>query len=348
MTAVTAIDLFAGAGGATEGLSNAGFRVIAAIENDKDAAATYATNHPTVRLEQEDIEQVNPSALRRRLGLLRRDLFLITACPPCQGFSTLGLGNRADPRNDLVHQVSRFAKEFRPRVVLVENVPGLATDRRYDKLTADLRRLGYGSASYVVDAADFGVPQKRRRLIQVAVLGADAVLFPADLHDALPPDFPLSEASAAETLAVAGPVRGTADRLHRPRRHSRAVADRIKSIPQNGGRHDLPPQHQLKCHKRLDLHGASTVYSRIRTTGPGPTMTTRCTTPSCGRFIHPTEHRGITLREAALLQTFSHEYEFIGSHQAIERQIGNAIPVRLAEALGRAALHLATTAETGA
>ena len=345
MTALTAIDLFAGAGGATQGLKDSGIRVVAAVENDKAAADTYAANHPSVMLKEEDIEQVDPGELQQALQADLGDLFLITACPPCQGFSTLGLGNRSDPRNDLVRQVGRFADEFRPRVVLLENVPGLATDDRYRELTANLERWGYRSESYVVDAADFGVPQKRRRLIQVALRPADAARFPKDLRDALPSDFPLSGPSAAEALEIAGPVEGATDRLHRPRRHSRAVLDRIRAIPQNGGRHDLPAKHRLKCHESLDRHGASTVYSRIRTTGPAPTMTTRCTTPSCGRFVHPTEHRGITLREAALLQSFPLEYQFAGSHQAVERQIGNAIPVRLAQALGHIVQRLSSPIE---
>ena len=348
MTALTAIDLFAGAGGATQGLRDAGYSVVAAIENDRDASETYRANHPETRLLSTDIESVDPVQLRDELELGKGELTLITACPPCQGFSTLGRGDRSDPRNDLVWEVSRFADEFRPPVVLMENVPGLATDARYAEMKQDLERLGYLSQTYIVNAAEFGVPQRRRRLICVAVRADSPSALPDRLYDLLPDGFDTPADDAAAVLRRAGPPNATADRLHRPRRHSRAVIDRIKAIPQNGGRHDLPPKHQLACHKKLDRHGASTVYGRIRTTGPAPTMTTRCTTPSCGRFVHPTENRGITLREAALLQTFPQTYVFTGSHQSIERQIGNAIPVRLADALGRVVNTLLASRTVGA
>lgn len=343
-----AIDLFAGAGGATQGLRQAGFSVVAAIESDRDAASTYRANHPDTLLREAKIEDVKPRQLRQRLALEASELTLITACPPCQGFSTLGTGNRADPRNDLVSQATRFAKEFRPAVVLVENVPGLASDARYTKMTRDLERLGYLSQTYIANAADFGVPQHRRRLICVAVQADSAATLPTRLTELVPDSFDASPVDAVAALKQAGPVKTTTDILHRPRRHSRAVVDRIKAIPENGGRLDLPPKHQLKCHKKLDRNGASTVYGRIRTTGPAPTMTTRCTTPSCGRFVHPTEHRGLTLREAALLQTFPKDYAFTGSHQAIECQIGNAIPVRLAAALGETVKTLLARTEVGA
>lgn len=344
MIDTTAIDLFAGAGGATQGLKDAGIRVVAAIENDADAVRTYAANHPRVRLEPENIEGVDPVALRESLGLRLGDLFLITACPPCQGFSTLGLGNRDDPRNELVAQVSRYAEAFRPAVVLVENVPGLKTDHRFRALTDELESLGYQCRSYILDAAEFGVPQQRRRLIEIAVRADRQVEFPSDLHQVIPAQFRDPAPSALSVLTQADEIVPSQDPLSRPRSHTRAVLKRIMAIPRNGGRHDLPPKHRLKCHDRLDRHGASTVYSRIRTTGPAPTMTTRCTTPSCGRFIHPTKHRGITLREAALLQTFPASYGFVGTHQSVERQIGNALPVRLAEALGYAVQQLAAVA----
>ena len=348
MSDLTAIDLFAGAGGATQGLRNAGYSVVAAIENDDDACETYRANHPGTRLLSTDIESVDPAQLRDELELDTGELTLITACPPCQGFSTLGRGDRSDPRNDLVSQVSRFADEFRPSVVLMENVPGLASDARYAEMTRKLKGMDYLPETYIVNAAEFGVPQHRRRLICVAADANLANALPADLGDLLPDSFDTSPVDAMSVLRQVARPRRMKDHLHRPRRHSKAVIDRIAAIPENGGRHNLPPEHQLECHKKLDRNGASTVYGRIRTTGPAPTMTTRCTTPSCGRFVHPTEHRGITLREAALLQTFPKTYVFKGSHQSIERQIGNAIPVRLADALGRVVSTLLAPHKVGA
>lgn len=339
--ALTAVDLFAGAGGATQGLSLAGFRVLAAVENDPDAAGTFKANHGDVLVLAEDIENVSPEDLLKVLGLARRDLTLLTACPPCQGFSTLGTRRRDDARNDLVAEVWRFARALLPEAVLVENVPGLANDARWDDLRRRLRGNGYRVRHWIVDAADFGVPQRRRRLIALAVRENAATRLPDDLRDVLPASFQRAPAHARDAMAEAGPVEGTKDRWHRPRTLTPAVLERVRAIPAGGDYYDLPEDLQLECHKRLRAMGrkASTgPYSRMYLEGPAPTMTTRCTTVSCGRFIHPTEDRGISLREAALLQTFPVDYQFVGSHESVERQIGNAVPAGMACALGLAVL----------
>lgn len=342
---LTAVDLFAGAGGATEGLSRAGFRVLAAVENDADAVRTFEANHEDVRVLAEDIENVSPEELRQALGLARRDLTLLTACPPCQGFSTLGTRRRDDARNDLVAEVWRFARALLPEAVLVENVPGLVNNARWDDLCSRLRDSSYQIRHWIVDAADFGVPQRRRRLIAIAVREDATTRLPDDLHEALPAPFRREPAHARDAMAAAGPVEGTEDRWHRPRNLTPAVLERVRAIPPGGDHYDLPEDLQLECHKRLSRRGrtASTgPYSRMSLDGPAPTMTTRCTTVSCGRFIHPTEDRGISLREAALLQTFPVDYQFVGSHESVERQIGNAVPVALAHALGIAIRNILT------
>ena len=333
---LTALDLFAGPGGSTQGLSDAGFRVLAAIEQDKDAAGTFSANHPSVRMLPLDIREVRPQKLRRDLDLAPFDLTLLTACPPCQGFSTLGSRNRSDERNDLVDQVWRFTREFWPRAVLMENVPGLSNDIRWTVLRRQLRATGYRVGSWVVNAADFGVPQRRRRLIVIAVRhGRDE--FPDDLRELLPPSFGLNAPNASEVIARAGPLEESEDEWHRARTPTPRVLERIRAVPPGGNHYDLPEELQLACHRRLRRQGrtaATGPYGRIPLEGPAPTMTTRCTTVSCGRFVHPIEHRGISLREAALLQTFPSGYSFVGSYESTERQIGNAVPVRLAHALG--------------
>ena len=116
--------------------------------------------------------------------------------------------------------------------------------------------------------------------------------------------------------------------------------ERIRTVPIGGGRLDLPPSLRLDCHERLETRSATSIYGRIDPSRPAPTMTTRCTTPSCGRFVHPSEDRGLTLREAALIQTFPPDYKFEGNYGEVERQIGNAVPVRMAEALGLAVARL--------
>ena len=340
---LTAVDLFAGAGGSSRGLRDAGFRVLGAVENDEDAAATLAANHPDVKVTVADIAGVCPARFRADLGLNRGDLTLLTACPPCQGFSSLGLQDSGDVRNDLIAQVWRFADELRPAAVLVENVPGLARDPRWAQLRDTVATsTATASARGPSTPPTSGVPQRRRRLIGIAVHGP-GITFPDALADLLPASFELAPPHASDVIARAGDITTTADPMHRARVPTPRVLERIRQIPAGGDHFDLPDHLQLDCHKRLRDSGRSAAtgpYSRIGLTGPAPTMTTRCTTPSCGRFVHPTEHRAISLREAALLQTFPADYQFCGHHESMERQIGNAVPVRLAHALGLAVLRL--------
>lgn len=342
----TAVDLFAGAGGSSRGLRDAGFRVVGALENDEDAAATLAANHPDVLVTVADITSVCPARFRQDLALDRGELTLLTACPPCQGFSSLGPRDSRDERNDLIAQVWRFADELRPAAVLVENVPGLARDPRWGQLRATVIEHGYSFGSWTVNATDFGVPQRRRRLIGIAV-HHPGLVFPDALVDLLPTSFKLAPPHASDVIARAGDIAATADPLHRARVPTPRVLERIRQIPVGGDHFDLADEFQLDCHKRLKLAGrtASTgPYSRIPLEGPAPTMTTRCTTAACGRFVHPTEHRAISLREAALLQTFPASYQFCGNHESMERQIGNAVPVRLAHVLGLAVRQLLKSA----
>lgn len=334
MRSMTAVDLFAGAGGATQGLKDAGFAVIGAVENDVSAAKTYALNHEEVELWVSDIRKVRATSMLGKLGLEPGQLTLLKACPPCQGFSSLAEGRVAvdEAQNDLVIDTIRFIRALRPRAVMFENVPGLGRDARTTRVLDALDRAGYVARQYKVDAVQFGVPQRRKRLIILGIRGKRRhlpALLPAEGLDS-----PTSVRSAFDELADAL-KRNPDDPLNVSRALSPAVAARVKAVPVNGNRFDLPPEHQLDCHKRVGAaRNATASYGRVKADHPAPTMTTRCTTPACGSFIHPTEHRGLTLREAATLQTFPLDYKFCGSYGEIERQIGNAVPVRMATALG--------------
>lgn len=344
----SAADLFAGAGGSTQGLRQAGYDVLAAVEFDGACAKTYRANHADTRLYEEDIAGLTPRRLRRELGLKRGELRLLNACPPCQGFSTLGRGDEADERNDLVRTVLAFIEELEPQAFILENVPGLARDRRLKDLIEATRRRGYGVKAYKVNATEFGVSQNRRRLIVIGVMSLIENAMPEHPAELLPRSFRREPLPIEEVFAEAGPIAGAGDPVHRARSSTKAVAERIRLIPVNGGRFDLPESHQLECHKSLgSKRSAAAPYGRMRLDEPAPTLTTRCTTPACGRFLHPTEHRGISLREAALIQTFPRRYSFHGTHQAVEGQIGNAVPVRMAEGLGLAVGELLLESDDG-
>lgn len=347
MSDLTAIDLFSGAGGTTEGLRAASYDVIAAIENDPSAARSFKLNHPGTGLLDRDIRRVQAPALARSIAASGRELTLLTACPPCQPFSTLGTGNASDPRNALVSSVMRFVTHLRPRAVVLENVPGLQNEPRFKRLVSELS-VDYQVREYVVQASDFGIPQSRRRVIVLGIERNHRVPLPDDLVEALPADFDASPTTAGQALDPAAAISADDDAIHRARTPRHTTLERIRAVKQGGGRRQLPEHLQLACHKRLGTQSATSIYGRIDPTKPAPTMTTRCTTPSCGRFVHPTEDRGLTLREAALLQTFPIDYVFDGSYGDIERQIGNAVPPRLSEALGEIVRELLAVSEASA
>lgn len=334
MPTYSAVDLFAGAGGATRGLRDAGFAMLAAVENDLEAAGTYRRNHPRVALFVEDIRTVEPQALLAGTALSPGELDLLKACPPCQGFSTLAKGLVDERRNDLVLDTFRFVEALRPRVVLLENVPGLARDRRLPNLQRLLAEAGYQIRTSTMDAAAFGVPQRRKRFICFAVREDVPFAFDGNLTDLLPRSFQRAPRTAGQALAHLARRSRPDDPLNVHRKSSASVEARIAAIPVGGNRFDLPEEHQLDCHKRLASRNAGSSYGRVKLDEPAPTMTTRCTTPACGTFIHPTENRGLTLREAATFQTFPVNYKFYGYYGSIERQIGNAVPVRMAKGLG--------------
>lgn len=339
----TAVDLFAGAGGATQGLRDAGFDIVAAVENELDAATTWQLNHPG-RMFCEDVRQVTSTAILAAGGLQPGELDLLKACPPCQGFSSLRGGASVNERqNDLVVDTLRFVAQLAPRAVLLENVPGLRRDGRFDTLTAGMRHLGYALTDYVVEASKLGVPQRRRRLVVLAVRDASD---PPPLDDLVPPHVRRRSMTAGEALASLERQRRAKDPVHIWRTASGIVAERIAAVPVGGTRFDLPAYLQLDCHTRIRTkagvveHSATGSYGRVRLGEPAPTMTTRCTTPACGSFIHPVEHRGLSLREAAAFQTFPPDYRWHGSYGSMEKQIGNAVPVWMAETFGRAVLRL--------
>lgn len=317
-----AIDLFCGAGGLTEGLRQAGYRVVGAVEIDADACATYRVNHGRIKLWQTDIRRVTGPSMMRALKLQRGDLDLLAACPPCQGFSSMRTRNGArrirDERNDLIYDVLRIVRSMRPKSVMLENVPGLATDRRYAAFCTALEAMGYFVKWAIFNTVDFGVPQRRRRLVMVASTIAD-------------PQF-ASRATRRRTVrefigSIAPPDKSR-DPLHNysVRRSSKSL-QKIKDIPLDGGsRSDLGKDRQLRCHKRI--RGFFDVYGRMAWDGPSPTITGGCLNPSKGRFLHPQAHRAITLREAALLQTFPRTYRFRmeRGRYAVALLIGNALP----------------------
>lgn len=326
-----AVDLFAGPGGLSRGLSDAGFAVVAAAEVEPLAADTYRDNFPETVLWRGDVRLLSSSRVRRELarcGVQRGQLELLAGCPPCEGFSRMRTRNGRrtvlDPRNDLVLEYTRLVRALLPHYVMLENVPALAGDPRFGMLLRELERLGYDhDGGTVRDVADYGVPQQRRRLVLLAARRRVAelpvwpppVTSPRTVRDVighLPPPDP---------AARADPLHDYHDR------RSATVMARIRATAVDGGsRSSWDPSLRLACH--ADSDGFRDVYGRMRWDSPSPTITGGCINPSKGRFLHPTQDRSITLREAALLQSFppEHVFRLDGGKYRCAEMIGDALP----------------------
>jgi DNA (cytosine-5)-methyltransferase 1 len=318
----TAVDLFAGAGGLTLGLRWARFRVLGAVEHDPLAAETYRKNFPGVRVLETDIRSLSVAKVLRELGIRAGQLDLLAGCPPCQGFSKLRSLNGHEPvedaRNDLVLEFERFVRGLRPKAVMIENVPALASDHRLIDLMDALQAMNYAVTTKVLDASRYGVPQRRRRMILVA--GHRRQI-------ALAPETPRSM-TVRNAIGALPPPGQSGDSLHDlPEKRAQKVRDLIARIPKDGGsRGDLDDADQLDCHQRCD--GFHDIYGRMAWDDVAPTITSGCVNPSKGRFLHPEADRTITLREAALLQGLPPGFTISlrrGKYAAAE-MIGNALP----------------------
>ena len=332
-----AIDLFSGCGGLSQGLEDAGFKVFACCEIRPEARETYELNHPgTVLID--DVCKADPLALKKHLGLRRGQLDLLAGCPPCQGFSSIRTHNGAianDPRNELIFQVERFVDAFKPRCVLIENVPRLLKDSRLAQFKQHLsERWGYEFVDGVLDAKDFKVPQRRKRMILIGCRLKKPVL-PVKFNTKI------TVADAIRNVEIpAGEEGVSARRLAGLRQHfSPDVQARIERI--KSSRTDLPENMALECHKRYPK-GFRDVYGRMAWDEVSPTITRGCGNPSKGRFLHPSENRAINMLEALILQGFPKTYKFpenlgIGK---IASMIGEAFPPPMAKAQGEAILKL--------
>lgn len=327
---LTAIDLFCGAGGLTEGLKQAGFNVLAGVEIDSIAAKTYKLNHPETKCFEKDIRLLTATELMTSLNLKKGELDLLAGCPPCQGFSTLRTRKKviahSDDRNELIFEYLRLVEELLPKNIMLENVPALAKDSRMFNFLEHVKKLGYlvtNDTVQVEDASDYGVPQRRKRMIlKVSRIGDIPKVPKVENKITLREYFLLNPLK---------PVGMSGDPLHDyNQKRSEKVMKIIKAIPKDGGsRKDLPEHLVLECHKNRQGQFGD-VYGRMKWDDVAPTITGGCTSPSKGRFLHPEEDRCITLREAALLQTFPLEYKFpLVSQTSIALMIGNALPPEL-------------------
>lgn len=337
---VSAVDLFCGAGGLTYGLLQAGIKVEAGIDIDEDAEHAYVTNNPETKYLAWDVGRKNYSSIAK---LFAKDKYrLLAGCAPCQPFSKLTQAIDRHQCWDLLNNFARFIDRIEPEFVTMENVPELAERGRdvFENFVATLERLDYHVDWKIVKCEEYGVPQLRRRLVLLASkLGKLKV--PEGKYRS-PKKWKTVRSTIGHLLPLKSGEQSPNDSLHVSAALSDLNLKRIKATKPDGGtRHDWPEELVLECHKKKSGQRYHSIYGRMWWDRPAPTMTTLCTGIGNGRFGHPEQHRSITLREAALLQSFPRSYEFWPPDEklnrgAVSRMIGNAVPPQLAKALGQA------------
>ncbi len=335
---IKAIDFFCGAGGLTRGLLNAGIKVLAGVDNDESLRETYASNNTPSCFVNSDINDIHIHGFRELFDIQQSDVTLYAACTPCQPFSTLSRMKGEDERKYLLLTFAEIVKECPPDFILVENVPGLNNGygkEIYEKFLKVLKECGYSEpTANLLDSKHFGVPQTRKRFILLASRNGSISL-------PIPQTDPNQFATVKECIEKYPKIIDGKESQDYQNHIARELKPHHKlivaAVPKDGGsRRDVADTSiLLKCHQeRPNAH--RDVFGRMAWDKPAPTLTSRCTDVYSGRFVHPEQDRGISLREAAALQTFADDYEFFGpSIGGIARQIGNAVPVKLAEQLGK-------------
>jgi DNA (cytosine-5)-methyltransferase 1 len=357
---LTMIDLFAGCGGMTSGfLSAGGFRPVMSVEFDLAAAATYAANFGETHTYYADIATIPDSEIP--------EVDLIIGGPPCQGFSNLGTRDVSDPRNKLWKEYIRFVQHANPRVFVIENVDRFFSSSEFALLQAEAAPGGmleaYQLSAGFLLAADFGVPQRRKRTIVIASrIGSIPLPEPTharpgiltelpewhgtrDVLAGLPEHPPTTELPQSRVSFFGEDLPGIfkSSDLHIGRNPTPLSLERYKHVPPGGGRFDLPDHLLSRCWREKKT-GTTDVMGRMRWDAPSLTIRTEFYKPEKGQYLHPQWEPGakghrvdrpITHREAALLQSFPEEFVWCGSKIQVARQIGNAVPPMLAEAIAR-------------
>jgi len=340
---MSVVDLFCGAGGFSLAAQKINLRVLGAVENHPYACTTYHHNfienkqNPPV-LFQEDLRELEPEDVVRQLGLTAGDLDILLGGPPCQGFSSHRINDAGvdDPRNELLLQYFRFVEAFRPRAFIVENVPGMLWERHaeyVDKFYELADDAGYHVFDpAILNAKDYGIPQNRRRVFILGLREAptDELQWPP-LQTHFAPNSREVLELGYPAWVNAGVVFDTPIQEDDPNNlhmnHTEELIEVFRSTPLNGGSRSQS-NRILPCHQN-GYGGHKDVYGRINPNQVGPTMTTGCFNPSKGRFLHPTENHGITIRHAARFQTFPDDFIFHGGITAEGMQVGNAVPITL-------------------
>ena len=346
------IDLFAGAGGLSLGLSKAGFDMKLGIEIEKNSASTLQNNNPDQTVLTEDIRKLKPLTVLKNIGLKPTEIDLIAGGPPCQGFSKSNMRSRivSNPLNDMYLEYFKFVKAIKPEIFLFENVAGLTLlpyGERYQEILKFGEKLKYNIQTDIVDSQNYGVPQQRKRVLIIGTKQKNENFFSYNekslttVKDAIN-DLPVVENGNNIDELLYQKNHGLSLYQKKMRKHSEKtvrnnivtknsdlILDRYKHIPEGGNWKNIP-QSLMKNYKNpQNCHGW--IYYRLKWDSPSVVISNF----RKNMLIHPRCDRGLTVREAARLQSFPDNYIFYGTKESQQQQVANAVPPLMAEKIGR-------------
>ncbi len=330
---IEAVDLFCGVGGLTAGLIKSGIRVKAGYDIANECRFAYEHNNKAMFVHK-DVAEVTASEISSWYS--EDSIRLLAGCAPCQPFSTYNQGKDTtkDKKWPLLYHFSRLIREVEPELVTMENVPEVIKHKVYQDFIDELKSLGYAVFAKEVVCIEYGIPQTRKRHVVLASK--------IGYIELLPPTH-MKPVTVRQVIGKLEPLhageKSTKDSLHTAANLSELNLKRIKKSKAGGTWRDWPEELRADCHKKASGHTYPSVYGRMEWDKPAPTMTTLCYGFGNGRFGHPEQNRAISLREAALFQTFPINYQFVEHEKQVNfkpigRMIGNAVPVRLGEVIG--------------
>lgn len=334
----SAIDIFCGIGGLSYGLKEAGINVVAGVDIDEFCQFPYEKN-VDAKFILKDVSTLHGEEIKERYWL-NNEIKILAGCAPCQPFSTYS--NKIKDKFQtkrwwLLHDFKRLVKETNPLIVTMENVPNLANQEIFKEFVSFLEQSGFFVSYSNVYCPDYGIPQKRRRLVLLASKFGEITLLPKTCAKE---EYVTVRQSIGHLPPVEAGQVNKYDPLHRAAKLSPLNLQRIKASRPNGSWLDWNETLQLECHKKKTGRTYTAVYGRMDWDEPSPTITTQFYSYGTGRFGHPSQNRALTIREAAILQTFPETFQFYKnegdiSFQKISAYIGNAVPVKLAFIIGK-------------
>jgi DNA (cytosine-5)-methyltransferase 1 len=333
------VDLFCGIGGLAYGLKQEGFDILAGVDIDETCKYAFEANNES-KFISKSISDISSNEISNLY--IGKKVKVLVGCAPCQPFSSYTFKDKEKANNKwlLLYEFARLIRETGPEIVSMENVAQLVNFKKapvFEDFLNELKELGYHTHYEIVNCPDYGIPQKRKRLVLLASKLGEINLIPKT-HDKQ------NYVTVRDTIGALSKIsdgdRDKNDSLHCSRKLSDTNKKRIQATPYGGSWLDWPDELKLECHKKESGKSYSSVYGRMKWDEPSPTITTHCIGFGNGRFGHPVQDRGISVREAALLQTFPQSYKFAKDENdfsivKISKQLGNAVPVKLGEVIAK-------------